>query len=76
MGDVNCSGEEKSLLDCEYVSNDNCHSSEGAGAVCSRPVLQRSKCRVSVRFSQLFYLIKANYIWELLFKYIRLVNSS
>ena len=35
MDNVNCDGEETTLLDCEYDTEDDCGSHEGAGVVCA-----------------------------------------
>ena len=42
MDDVDCTGYESSLWDCQYTQYDNCGSTEGAGVVCSEPI---RKCR-------------------------------
>ena len=34
MDDVDCSGNETSILDCPHITNDNCGAGEGAGVVC------------------------------------------
>ena len=35
MDDVECTGEESSLLECPHNRDHNCGSSEGAGVICS-----------------------------------------
>ena len=34
MDNVQCGGGEESLLHCSHVTQDNCGTSEGAGAIC------------------------------------------
>ena len=38
MDNVDCSGSENSLFDCDYDKDDNCGPEEGAGVVCSGPL--------------------------------------
>ena len=40
MDDVQCTGNEASLLDCPHRTMDDCGSHEGAGVICS----ERSEC--------------------------------
>jgi len=40
MDNVRCTGSESNLLDCEYLSTDNCATSEGAGVMCNALSLQ------------------------------------
>ena len=35
MDNVQCTGNEASLLDCPHLTVDNCDGTEGAGAICS-----------------------------------------
>ena len=35
MDQVDCGGQECSLLDCSYNRSDDCKASEGAGVICS-----------------------------------------
>ena len=35
MDNVQCTGNETSLLDCPHLTVDNCDGTEGAGAICS-----------------------------------------
>ena len=37
MDDVQCSGNEASILDCPHLMADNCGPGEGAGVICSHP---------------------------------------
>ena len=34
MDNVDCRGAESSILDCTYLTEDNCGAGEGAGVVC------------------------------------------
>ena len=35
MDDVQCTGSESSIQECEYILRDNCSEREGAGIICS-----------------------------------------
>ena len=35
MDDVNCSGYEATIQECEYSTSDDCGTDEGAGVICS-----------------------------------------
>ena len=43
MDNVQCVGDETSLLDCPHVTVDDCSGSEGAGVVCSGDRLHKHK---------------------------------
>ena len=40
LDNVDCNGDETSLLDCSFVTNHNCGASEGAGVMCDAISLQ------------------------------------
>ena len=35
MDDVQCSGNEASIFDCSYTTEENCDANEGLGVICS-----------------------------------------
>ena len=37
MDNVDCTGNEQSLIDCTHTTDHNCHHFEDAGVVCSTP---------------------------------------
>ena len=37
MDDVQCLGDETTILDCPHRTNDDCGAGEGAGAICEGP---------------------------------------
>jgi len=40
MDDVNCTGSEQTLFECNYNPSHNCGSTEGAGVMCATPELR------------------------------------
>ena len=46
MDDVECTGEETSLLECKHDRIDDCGSNEGAGVICSLDYAGNQKLKI------------------------------
>ena len=68
MDDVQCSGSETSLLDCTYLSVDNCGTDEGAGVICSNNGMAQYwltyniyPCYCTITFQESLFVFNPNF---------------